>query len=333
MNPQFKHPKGSIADDGVSSARRKQVSSSPGGFFNRLTLIAILLAGCVWIYSLGTNSENLQIPVVSAPEGPMRVAPEDPGGRLAGNQGLSVNQVIEQGAAVASGDLTFAPEPLGLAAEDLPMGRLRDVESSPSNEERRDTTAKTTRQPNHQTADIIDLNDQADSVASLVEESLSLESVGGGIAIGENEPKDHTVQSTETAESLVSQTVSGVLLSVRPSLRPQELSFPQLNSSPERVALPPETLEVSPEDIPIGTNVVQLGAFSSADVARNEWSRLHSSFGAYMGGKKRIVQFAEGGGRSFYRLRALGFSDLSDARRFCSVLVAEGAECIPVVTR
>jgi hypothetical protein len=32
-------------------------------------------------------------------------------------------------------------------------------------------------------------------------------------------------------------------------------------------------------------------------------------------------------------LRALGFEDLADARRFCSALVAEKAECIPVVTR
>nr|MCW1951240.1 SPOR domain-containing protein [Octadecabacter sp.] len=32
-------------------------------------------------------------------------------------------------------------------------------------------------------------------------------------------------------------------------------------------------------------------------------------------------------------LRATGFSDLSDARRFCAAMSAEGAACIPVVVR
>jgi hypothetical protein len=29
----------------------------------------------------------------------------------------------------------------------------------------------------------------------------------------------------------------------------------------------------------------------------------------------------------------MGFADLGEARRFCSALVAERADCIPVVTR
>ena len=60
---------------------------------------------------------------------------------------------------------------------------------------------------------------------------------------------------------------------------------------------------------------------------------MQHRFGDYLNGKDRIVQTAESGGRTFYRLRAHGFADLSDARRFCSALVAEGADCIPVVTR
>ncbi|MFD1809072.1 SPOR domain-containing protein [Gemmobacter lanyuensis] len=38
-------------------------------------------------------------------------------------------------------------------------------------------------------------------------------------------------------------------------------------------------------------------------------------------------------GRTFYRLRAQGFSDEADARRFCAAITAEGAECIPVTLR
>jgi hypothetical protein len=79
--------------------------------------------------------------------------------------------------------------------------------------------------------------------------------------------------------------------------------------------------------------MAQLGAFDSPEVAREQWDRLQGQFGPYLQGKDRVVQKATSGGRVFYRLRALGFEDIADARRFCSALVAENADCIPVVMR
>lgn len=93
------------------------------------------------------------------------------------------------------------------------------------------------------------------------------------------------------------------------------------------------TEEIEPDSLPLGTRLAQLGAFDSAEVARAEWVRLSSRLGDLLEGKARVVQKAESGGRVFYRLRAVGFDDLDDARRFCSALQAEKAECIPVVTR
>ena len=57
--------------------------------------------------------------------------------------------------------------------------------------------------------------------------------------------------------------------------------------------------------------MVQLGAFDSAEVARAEWQRLSGRFDSFMAGKTRVVQSAVQGGRTFYRLRAIGFDDLS----------------------
>jgi hypothetical protein len=88
---------------------------------------------------------------------------------------------------------------------------------------------------------------------------------------------------------------------------------------------------IDPATIPPGTRLVQLGAYGSEDVAKAEWANAMANFGDYMVGKERVVQQAETGGRIFWRLRALGFEDLSDARRFCAVLVSDGANCIPVV--
>lgn len=83
----------------------------------------------------------------------------------------------------------------------------------------------------------------------------------------------------------------------------------------------------------MGTRLAQLGAYKSEAIAREEWARLEARFGDYLDGKNRVIQKATSGGRTFYRLRAMGFDDLAEARRFCSALVAERAECIPVVTR
>ena len=99
------------------------------------------------------------------------------------------------------------------------------------------------------------------------------------------------------------------------------------------MAAPRVTEEVDPASLTAGTQMAQLGAFETPEVAREEWDRLVGRFEEYLGTKERVIQEAESGGRTFYRLRALGFDDLSDARRFCSVLVAENADCIPVTAR
>lgn len=138
----------------------------------------------------------------------------------------------------------------------------------------------------------------------------------------------------------VAPSVPGVSRSLRPSLRPTA-SFAAIiaTSTPAQAAdvaaarAPVAPVAVRAEPIPLGTNLVQLGAFDSPEIAGQEWERLRGRFSAFLAGKERVIQEASSGGRTFYRLRALGFADLGDARRFCSALVAENAACIPVVVR
>ena len=49
--------------------------------------------------------------------------------------------------------------------------------------------------------------------------------------------------------------------------------------------------------------------------------------------ERRLIEPAASGGATFYRLRVEGFADLDDARRFCEVFKAEGAECVPTAVR
>ncbi|HHB81454.1 MAG TPA: SPOR domain-containing protein, partial [Aliiroseovarius sp.] len=91
--------------------------------------------------------------------------------------------------------------------------------------------------------------------------------------------------------------------------------------------------EVDASQIAAGTRLVQLGAFDGQDVARAEWNKIAARFPEMLEGKERVIEQAQSGGKTFYRLRAMGFDDLSDARRFCATLMAGQAACIPVVTR
>jgi hypothetical protein len=91
--------------------------------------------------------------------------------------------------------------------------------------------------------------------------------------------------------------------------------------------------EVDVASIPAGTRLVQLGAFDDDATARAEGIRLQAKFGDLIAPKAMVLQTAESGGQRFVRLRALGFEDDADARRFCSALLAENAECIPVTYR
>ena len=79
--------------------------------------------------------------------------------------------------------------------------------------------------------------------------------------------------------------------------------------------------------------MVQLGAFDTADEARVAWESISARFEGVMAGKTQVISEVESGERKFWRLRATGFADLADARRFCAALVAERTDCIPVIAR
>ena len=115
--------------------------------------------------------------------------------------------------------------------------------------------------------------------------------------------------------------------SLRPRARPKNLSPIPNNLEASNAS------EIAHENIPAGTALVQLGAFASEAIARTEWLRLNKTFPSFMAERARVIQRADRGGRVFYRLRANGFTDLNDARRFCALLVANNADCIPVTVR
>lgn len=145
-------------------------------------------------------------------------------------------------------------------------------------------------------------------------------------------PPQPTEEGASAPVEIARPDVIGPAASPRPRARPAiDPATIALAASVSRAVATPT--EIDPATIPEGTHLVQLGAFDSAEVAQREWARLGRDFADFMVEKSRVVQRAESGGKAFYRLRAIGFADRAEARRFCAVLQDGGANCIPLVKR
>lgn len=335
-----------VGDNTVGSDTRSGTRQPP----NTLTLITnvtaaivslSLVAGVgVWGYKLLMRDVS-GIPVVRAAEGEMRALPTDPGGVLAQHQGLAVNAVAAEGTAAKPADrLVLAPRDVELAPEDQPVipevpaevpAEVTEVEPiAPAGTDLAETDAEIAIPADRDALQAASINE---IIGQLTGVSTSAEPMNSSITARVVQAK--AVQ-TAPAPLAASQTevlplaTPGVAQSKRPVLRPASAPAVVVQAAFTPAAA---TREIDPDAIPSGTRLAQLGAFDTAEVARAEWDRLEGRFGDYLDGKSRVVQQAQTGGRTFYRLRAMGFADLNDARRFCSALVAEDADCIPVVSR
>ena len=294
--------------------------------------LALIVGIGVWGYKMLARDVS-GVPVVRAASGkPMRVQPEDPGGSPAMHQGLAVNRVAADGTAEKPADrLVLAPAPVTLSDDDQPSGAVQLVAGAESRQAETMTPAAVEAP---QMASIRALADQLASGAVPLEESDSAaDTVELAAVEAPSVPAEPVVEAESGAvvKAVAKPEVKGgIKRSLRPMLRPGGLK----QASVAAAAAPEVTsVEVEAEMVPAGTKVAQLGAFDSAETARKEWDKLETRFGDYLEGKQRVIQKAQSGGRVFYRLRAMGFADLSDARRFCSALVAERADCIPVTTK
>jgi len=312
--------------------------------------LAIVIGVGVWSYQLIAR-DVAGVPVVLAVQGEMRIRPAEPGGAEALNQGLAVNNVAAAGGTAGPSErIVLAPEPIDLSNEDTALidqlaaaqprfastgGAATDADTSangmltltspvakdvPANDPKMASTEALAAQI---AAGVTSLATQGEfktdpiqtSVANVKTEVAPIQQVAAPVAL---------------SQDAIATNIPGVTLSLWPKLRPEGVRTASLSAID---AISGGVKDVDPASIPAGMRLVQLGAYESPEIARKEWTRFTARFGDYMAGKDRVVQRATSGGRTFYRLRAMGFSDLGDARRFCSALTAQNTDCIPVVTR
>jgi hypothetical protein len=267
----------------------------------------VLVAGlCLWGYRIAVRDVS-DVPVIRAIEGPFRVQPDDPGGATAAYQGLAVNSVQADGGVERPADrVVLAPDPVQLTDEDLSGARLKSEREIALNGTPKNLT------------DVIASDDTA--------------------VLDESEIDDAVTAAIEEAQRAAELAKISDLPGVKRSPRPKPRVLMAARETPLSDATPPTAalsgpVDVDPSEIDPGTRLVQLGAFDDRASAEREWAHILDRHGDLIGDKKRLIQEAASGGRSFYRLRLVGFADLNDSRRLCSALLARGTPCIPVTAR
>ena len=342
-----------VYDDRDPSHTQYMQSTSLKNYAGAAVSLALVVGVSLWGYQLIMRDVS-GIPIVRAAEGAMRVAPQDAGGEIADHAGLSVNQVAgEGGAAGPSDSLLLAPQTPALAEEDLrvePLAEADEVQPAATRPVERetqtalDTTDLTNAQNEPLTTEgILALADQIAGTAAPLTELAAGEAVPPTVSLGES--GNDAVETAAAPE--IDPSVPGVSVSLRPTVRPASLvtlasaPAPAQSEGVQQVADTTTAVAAALAEAQVavsapmaaGTNLVQLGAYPTAEVAAAEWTRISAQFVDFMGDKQRVIQEASSGGSTFYRLRAGGFAEADAARRFCETLKAGNAECIPVVVR
>ena len=282
-----------------------------------LLSLALVIGVGMWAYKLIVRDVS-GIPVIAASEGPMREAPENPGGKSAEHQGLSVNAVAEAEQVINPDQVTLAPRPTDLGSDALSPSGISTLVELNGGIGSTNSLGGTTS------------SDATNGVTQLNVADLANQIAGSDGISDQNGVAVEVIQKISVQNALLealAEEGGEAVLSLRPRARPTDV-------------LPASDLvegqairDIAATAIPVGTALVQLGAFDSDALARSAWLRLSQKFPNIMIDRARVVQETKRGGRTFYRLRAEGFSDLNDARRFCAFLVASNEDCIPVTVR
>ena len=248
------------------------------GLILSISIFAFLI---IWGFSLNV-SENAEIPVVKAKIKEARIISENPGGQIVNYQGLSVNNVQEQGAAqVTAKRILLAPKPVELKEKDLAITEIKKTDN--------------------------------------------LDDLGNTMI---NQPKKTIVlKETEKDKQLTDDSNKLSALALDRSRKPWARQM--LNSKNTEKVLEIAEVEIAEVKIKRGTNLVQLGSYSTRKEAQEAWASFLKRNGTIFKNKKRSIQKFDSS-RYPFRLRASGFTTLDDSRDFCILLRGLIPTCLPM---
>ena len=278
--------------------------------------LALIVGAGTWVWQMMQRDVS-GVPVVRALEGPLRVSPENPGGLQAAHQGLAINELAAAQESAGLRDLVLAPVAADLSDEDT--APIRAPES-----------------PNR-----IATPEVTEPVLAALQREITPDAAApqppSSIPLGFNYA---TRRAPATSPRPPQRTETRVAMGRAPESAPAQqgntsgdaLAASVANSVARGLSNLPSS-DIDPATIGPGTRLVQLGAYDDTATARAAWDQLARRFSPLLDDRGRVIEAAHSGGSVFYRLRAHGFEDERDARRFCAALVDQQIDCIPVLIR
>jgi len=263
-------------------------------------LVLAMFAGVVWLaYTQGVARGRGETPVLTAANGPERVAPQDGGGNVP-YQGFKIyeqpappDDSAEAPAAAAAKPapvaVTPAPPPPVVKAEAPPAPKPAPAKIEPAPV--KPAPAKTETPPK--------------SVAALIQQANS-EPVTPAPAPKAPPP------------------------AAKPAPAPaQATGAPRSLTPPQQVAANAPAKLAAPAAAASGSYMLQIGAFKSQAEAAAAWKTYQGKHAALLSGYSDNVQQADLGEKgTWYRLRIGGFADKEVATALCDRLKADGGACM-----
>ena len=280
-----------------------------------ISLNLILWAG-YWTYNIISRDIN-GIPIVAAQPGPLRVAPDTPGGIEAENIELAVTKIASQELPPNPKAVELAPGTEKLTPDDLTIfqairqKKIIDRQAALNNQ--------------------IHLGVIEPNLSKEISfETVNTESNTANYSITENQSElvaaALALALKPSADNLIANAVAqNKFKQIKPRLRPGSLLEASVSTT-ETVIRP------ALASVETGLAVVQFGTFATETVAFEEWDRLSKNLSVILDGRPKYVERIKRNGNEIYRLRLGGFVNIDDASRFCSAVISQ-ENCVPVIAK
>lgn len=155
-------------------------------------------------------------------------------------------------------------------------------------------------------------------------DSAIADAAAGDLAASAAEPAPAGPARASSIDDLVAAVVapsSGGVLSPLPPVR-------RAAGAVAAPAVPAATPQTPASPFRPGTPAIQLGAYLTEEVARNQWQTLSARNGDLLAGRQPVVNVLVGPNRTLYGLRAAPFQTQAEAQGLCAALRARSEDCI-----
>lgn len=273
--------------------------------------IALVWGLVSWGHGLLTRDSG-QIPFLRAESGPLKIAPEDPGGLKLARTDLAVSRIV--GGQPVGAEQGMAPDPEALSDEDQPQPWLAKAPA----------TEQAAAAP-----------DQASPLGNAIDQAVA--------RVLEEQTADGSEAAAEEDEEAPVAATHSASVGSPPPLRPRAPTRAELAAAAAAAAPAPTPVAaavpaaapapVSSTGLIVGDVAVQLGAFNSQTIAESQWRRQMRRNEDLLGGFAHSVTTVESGGRTLYRLRVGPVTDRARAQELCAAMKSRNEACIVVSVR